>query len=151
MYEGTFHEAVGTILTIAQLFGMLPVQNVKSKNPSKLKFTKCSLRFFLCLFAIFGTAWISILDIRWIASTKIEFGKLITLTFDATNCISILCFLELAKKWPKLMQEWYKIEKSLPQMRYQLDKQKMAYNIKMASFVVLFGSMSKSEKFCRKF
>lgn len=144
MYEGTFHEAVGTLLAVAQLFGILPVRGVKAKNPSKLKFTKCSFRFFLCLFYIVGTLWISVLDVRWIATTKIEFGKLINLIYDTTNFLSLVCFLELAQKWPNLMQQWYRIEKSLPQMRYQLDKQKMAYNIKMVSLVVFFGSLSKS-------
>lgn len=142
MYEGTFHEAVGSIFAVAQLFGIMPVRGVKAKNPSKLKFNKCSFRFLLCLLYIAGTLWISILDVHWIATTKVEFGKLITLIYDMTNSLSLVCFLELARKWPKLMREWYKIEKSLPQIKYQLDKQKMAYEIKMVSLVVCFGSLS---------
>lgn len=143
MYEGTFHEAVGTLLAVAQLFGIMPVRGIKAKNPSKLKFTKCSFRFFFCLLYVVGTLWISVLDFRWIATTKVEFGKLITLIYDTTNFLSLVCFLDLAQKWPRLMQQWYRIEKSLPQMRYQLDKQKMAYDIKMVSLVVFFASMCK--------
>lgn len=145
MYNGTFHEAVGTILAVAQLFGVMPVQGVKAKIPSKLKFNKCSFRFLLCILYTISLLWITFLDIRWIAKTKLEFGKLINLTFDGTNFISLLCFLQLAKKWPNLMRQWYRMEKFLPELKYQFDKQKMAYKIKMVSLIILFSSMSKEK------
>jgi hypothetical protein len=34
-----------TILVVAQLFGISSLWNVKAKNPTKFKFTKCSFRF----------------------------------------------------------------------------------------------------------
>lgn len=147
IYEGTFHEAVGTILAISQFFGVMPVHGVKSKNPSKLRFSYCSFRFILCVFYVIGLLWITFLDIHWITKTKLEFGKLINLTFDFSSFLSLLCFLDLAMKWPKVMQKWYKTEKFLPQQKYQLDKQKMAYQIKMVSLIILFSSMSK---YCKK-
>lgn len=131
---------------MAQLFGVLPVHGVKDKTSSKLKFNKCSFRFFICIFYLIGTFWIMILDIHWIAKTKLEFGKLINLTFDVTNFLSLLCFLELAKKWPHLMRQWYETEKFLPKLKYQLDKQKMAYRIKMVSLIILFSSLSEYNK-----
>lgn len=83
------------------------------------------------------------LTTRWIATTKLEFGKLINFTFECTNMLSVICFLELARKWPQLIMKWYKVEKYLPQLKYQFDKQKMAYQIKMVSLVILFSSMGK--------
>lgn len=37
-YNGSFHEAVGSILAIAQFFGVMPVIGVKSDCTSKLQF-----------------------------------------------------------------------------------------------------------------
>lgn len=143
IYEGTFHEAVGSILAVAQMFGLMPVNGIKAKKPSQLRFTKFSFRFLLCVFYIIGMTVTLCLTVHWIATTRLEFGKLINFTFEFTNMLSVLCFLELARKWPQLMVTWYKVEKFLPQLKYQFDKQKMAYQIKMASLTILFSSMSK--------
>ncbi|KAG5679767.1 hypothetical protein PVAND_009307 [Polypedilum vanderplanki] len=143
MYEGTFFEAVGTILVIAQLFGLMPVHGVKAKHPSKLRFRKCSLRFLLCIFYTISIFILTLLSLYWISRTKLEFGKLVFFTFDFANLMSLVCFLDLARKWPKLMVEWYRIEKYLPQLKYQFDKQKMAYQIKMVSLIILFSSMAE--------
>lgn len=83
-----------------------------------------------------------LLSIHWIFKTKLEFGKLIYFTFDFVNLLTLIFFLELARKWPSVMVTWRKVEKFLPQMKYQFDKQKMAYNIKMVSLVILFSSLS---------
>lgn len=83
----------------------------------------------------------------WIVKTKMEFGKLINFIFNFTNLLSFICFLELATKWPALMTKWNELENFMPQYKYQMDKQKMAYEIKMVSFMILFISMGKL-KFC---
>lgn len=88
-------------------------------------------------------AWILGMEIYWIFKTRIEFGKLITFFFDLTNWLSILCFLELAVKWPKLMQKWREVEKFLPQLSHEIERQRMAYEIKIVALVIMFGSMGK--------
>jgi gustatory receptor len=143
IYNGSFHEAVGFVLAFAQLFGIMPVGGVRAKTPQKLKFRKFSLRFLLCIGYIIGLSWMLVLEIIWISGASFEFGKLINFIFDFTNFFSILCFLELARKWPTLMAKWNEVEKFLPQLKYQMDKQKLAYEIKMVSFVILFISMGE--------
>jgi gustatory receptor len=143
IYDGTFHEAVANVLVVAQLFGLMPVSGIKEKRPSKLKFKIFSFRFFLCILYIIGLLFCTSLTIHWIGVTRVELGKIINLTFECTNLLSLIFFLELARKWPKLMAHWHKMEKLLPQMKYQFDKQKMAYQIKMVSLVILFSSMSE--------
>lgn len=143
MYNGTFHEAVGVLLAFGQLFGIMPVSGVRAKSPKKLKFRKFSLRFVLCLVVCCIYIWMTTLDIIWIANTERAFGKLRNLFFNLTNLISILCFLELATKWPAIMVKWYEVEKFLPQLKYQLDKQKLAYEVKMISLIILSLSMGE--------
>lgn len=121
----------------------MPVRGVRDKSPKGLKFRKFSFRFVLCLFLSLALLWMLVIEIIWVYRSSLEFGKLINIIFDSSNLLSILCFLELARKWPNLMLKWYEVEKFLPQLKYQMDKQKMAYEIKMVSFMILFISMGK--------
>lgn len=57
LYNGTFHEAIGFILAVAQVFGIMPVGGIREKSPNKLKFRKFSIRFVLCIFFIVGLFW----------------------------------------------------------------------------------------------
>src|SRR5690349_6073838 len=147
MYNGSFHEAVGVLLGIAQLFGLMPVSGVRDKSPNNLKFRKFSIRFVFCIALCICLLWISVLDIIWIYSSGLIFGKLRAFIFGFSNFISVLCFLELATKWPMLMNKWHEVEKFLPQLKYQMDKQKLAYEIKVVSFAIILLSMGKSTSF----
>lgn len=146
MYNGTFHEAVGLILAVAQVFGMMPVGGVRKKSPKNLKFRKFSFRFLLCIGYMVGLCWILVLEVIWIYRSKLEFGKLINFIFDFNTLISMFCFFELARKWPKLMVKWNEVEKFLPEVKYQIDKQKLAYEIKMVSLVIFSVSLGKYTK-----
>jgi Trehalose receptor len=143
LYNGTFHEAVGLVLTIAQFFGIMPVSGVRENLPQNVKFRKFSFRFIWSLTLIIGLVTMLVLEALWLFDSQVEFGKIVNLLFDSTNLLSIFCFLELGMKWPKLIVKWNEVEKYLPQLRYQFDKQKMAYEIKMASFAILTMSMGR--------
>lgn len=121
----------------------MPVRGVRDKSPKNLKFKKFSIRFIVAISFILGLMWITVIDAIWIFRTTMEFAKLINLIFDFTNLLSFLCFLELARKWPRLMMRWHEVEKFLPQLKYQMDKQKMAYQIKMVSLLILSISMGR--------
>lgn len=148
LYNGTFHEAVGLILATSQIFGIMPVRGVRDKSPKGLKFRKFSFRFVLCILLSLGLLWMLVIEIIWVYRSTLEFGKVVNIIFDSSNLLSILCFLELARKWPNLMMKWHEVEKFLPQLKYQMDKQKMAYEIKMVSFMILFISMGRIKFLC---
>lgn len=143
MYNGSFHEAVGFLLAIGQIFGVMPVSGVRGKSPKRLAFRKFSIRFIYCVSLCVALVWLISLEILWINKTKLTFDKLINCFFDWMSLISILFFLELATKWPELISKWQEVEEILPQLRYQMDKQKLAYEIKMVSLVILFVSMGE--------
>lgn len=143
MYDGSFHEAVGIILAVAQFFGIMPVGGVRAKSPTSLKFRKFSFRFVFCILCIVGLSWMLALDSLWLFRTKPEFGKIINVVFDSTNMISLICFLKLATEWPRLMKKWNEVEKFLPELRFQMDKQKLAYEIKMVSIVIASMSLGR--------
>lgn len=146
MYDGSFHEAIGLVLAVGQCFGIMPVRGIYTKSPTNLRFTKCSLRFLWCIFLSLGFAATSSLTLLWISRTNLKFGKLINFIFDFSSFASLICFLDLAKKWPKLMIRWKEVEKFLPELKYQMDKQKMAHEIKMIALWILVFSMGKKKK-----
>lgn len=146
LHNGTFHEAVGFVMAFAQIFGIMPVSGLRAPSAKHLKFKKCSFRFWLSIFYISTTAWVLGMQIYWIFDSKIEFGKLISVFFDLTNWLSVICFLELATKWPKLMQLWHEVEKILPKLETELKRQKMANEIRIVSFTVLFGSLGLKQQ-----
>lgn len=131
------------VLAVAQLFGIMPVSGVRGKLPKNVKFRKFSLRFIWSVVLIVGLVWMLALEVLWVNDSRVEFTKVVNLLFDSTNLAAILCFLELGTKWPKLIVKWNEVEKYLPQLRYQFDKQKMAYEIRMASFAILFMSLGE--------
>lgn len=143
MYNGTFHEATGTIFATVQLFGIMPVLNVKSKSVHDLKFTRMCFRYFLSIFYSLGILFMTMLTIFWISKKRLEFGKMISLVFNASNYLSIVGFMALAPRWPNVMSKWNQVDHYLPPLPHQMAKQKLAYQIKMIAFVVLFMSMSK--------
>lgn len=150
MYNGSFHEAVGIILAVAQFFGVMPVGGIRNKLPSSLKFRKFSFRFAFCILCIIAIAWIFVLDCIWLFGSKAEFDKIVNAVFDSTNMISLICFLKLATEWPRLMKKWSEVEKFLPELRCQMDKQKMAYEIKMVSIVIASMSLGRFDFFFKK-
>lgn len=43
-FDGSFHEAIGSILALAQCFGIMPVVGIKNKSASELAFQWKSVR-----------------------------------------------------------------------------------------------------------
>ena len=48
----SFHRAIGTILGVAQCFGLLPLAGVRGESPRMLRFKKVSLRTVYALLTI---------------------------------------------------------------------------------------------------
>lgn len=44
LFDGSFHEAIGSVLALAQCFGIMPVVGIKSKTASHLAFQWKSAR-----------------------------------------------------------------------------------------------------------
>lgn len=110
-------------MAVAQFFGIMPVSGVRCKSVNSLKFKKFSIRFIWSVALIVGLLWLFAIDIIWIYRSHVEFGKVIGTTFDITNLVSLFCFMELATKWPEVMLKWNEVEKFLPKLKYQMEKQ----------------------------
>lgn len=62
--SGSFHEAIGTILAMAQFFGVMPVIGVKSKFVSSLRYKQSAWRTILsviCFALLIGYSFVVII------------------------------------------------------------------------------------------
>lgn len=71
--------------------------------------------------------------------------------FYGSAVYGMICFGVLAKKWPKLMQQYEAIEGKMPKYRTQREKRKMAHKVKMIAFIVLMSSLGKLIDKCKSF
>lgn len=80
-FDGSFQEAIGSILAMAQCFGVMPVAGIKSNSASCLKFQWKSFRAIYCFIAILLgliyagiTIWITFTnDIEFVRISKFGF------------------------------------------------------------------------------
>lgn len=137
---GSFHEAFKYLACIAQFFGVMPVCNILTKCPLSLNFKWLSLKVFYSIFVTLSCLMETVCCIYWTFSTKVLFGKMVTLVFYITNLLSFITFIQLSTKWPRLMAKWHEIEKKLP---HQIDTSRM-YS-KMRTTTILILSLSAIE------
>ncbi|CAD7082416.1 unnamed protein product [Hermetia illucens] len=160
IYNGSFHEAVGSVLLFAQLFGVMPVTGVKAKDIRGLSFSYFSIIFIYSLIVFISLAFYfsTTLYFTFCQQLRLEnIGIHLLVIFSLSRIVikafldpvifygSIVCiyykFGNLARQWPKLMQKWEKIERNLPEHPTQLSKAALAQRIKMVAIVVLMMSL----------
>lgn len=144
MTDGSFHEAISPILVLGQLFAIMPVKNVRSKNPLDLFFSWKNVRTFYSILTFIVLFLYSAITIYWsLFIGEIEFIKLVPVIFYFSNTYTIISFVVLAKKWPGLMKQWLKVESALPKYSTVNEKRMLAYKIKIISITIMTLSLSK--------
>lgn len=165
--DGSFQEAIGSILVMAQCFGIMPVVGIKSNSTSNLKFQWKSSRTVYSFIAFLLTLIYAILTIGKTLSTTIEFDRTsrfayfqyannflnfiqkifihaVNVVFYGSAVYGMYCFGALARKWPKLMQRWEEIEAILPMYRNTNEREKLSRHLKWLTFSVFMGSLGKT-------
>lgn len=64
--------------------------------------------------------------------------------FHTSHTFALVCFFQLARKWPNLMMQWQAVEAQLPELNSEAERQSLAKQIKMISIVVMTLSLSAS-------
>lgn len=109
--EGSFHDSIGPILRIVQFFGLLPVDNVNSKDISSMNFRWKSMKvMYSCTFLICGLIE-SILCLRLVVKSGMSLGYSSALSFYFVSLIGACFLFKLAQKWKQLMRIWFESEK----------------------------------------
>lgn len=64
--------------------------------------------------------------------------------FHTSHTFALVCFCQLARKWPILMKQWQAVESQLPELSSETERQSLYKQIKMISIVIMTLSMSVS-------
>ncbi|BFF98554.1 uncharacterized protein DMAD_06693 [Drosophila madeirensis] len=136
--DGTFHQAVGRVLLVAEFFAMMPVKGVTGKHPGDLSFSWRNVRTCFCLVFITSSVANFGLSLFKVLNNPISFNSIKPIIFRGSVLLVLIVALRLAQKWPALMMYWHEVEQGLPQYPSQLAKWQMGRTIRM---VMLVGMM----------
>lgn len=118
--KGSFHEAIGPVLFVAQFFGLMPVDGVKSREISSLCFRWKSMKTIYSLtFVIFGSVE-CLLCLRLLFHRGMTLAYCSSLTFYTISVLGAIYFIKLASKWKHLMKVWYDCEKVFLRAPYKM-------------------------------
>ncbi|XP_031638768.1 gustatory receptor for sugar taste 64f-like [Contarinia nasturtii] len=141
LFNGSFHEAIGSILVMAQCFGMMPVVGVKCSSASKLHFKWSSFRTIYSFVAFILTVIYAAMTFWVTFSEEIKFEQMVPVIFYASAVYAMFRFGVLAMHWPTLMRRYESIESKMPKYKYQREKRKLALHLKILTIVVMMGSL----------
>lgn len=71
---------------------------------------------------------------------------LVPVVFYCSGVYGMCCFGVLAKKWPKIMQQWQTVERMLPKHRNRNEKCQLAKDVRRVALVMLLCSLGKCNK-----
>jgi gustatory receptor len=139
--KGSFHEAIGPVLRVAQVFGLFSVDGVMSKDVSNIEFKWRSFKtIYSMLFLVLGTTE-CLLCCRLILNKGLTLSLSSELSFYLISMIGAFYILKLATKWKYLMKLWYDSEKVFLKTPYINCKISMKRKIRLWSALIGFLSL----------
>ncbi|KAJ6635417.1 Gustatory receptor for sugar taste 64f, partial [Pseudolycoriella hygida] len=142
IYNGSFYEAIGSILALAQFFAIMPVRGVRLKSAKDLSFTWRSYRTIYSCVVFVMMALNAVHATFWLFNEEITFIRMVQVIFYVSNAYSMVCFAKLAMNWPELMQSWENVEKNLPLLsKPTRNKGQLARKIKIITTIILLMAL----------
>lgn len=123
---------------IAQIFAILPLTGLNSKDVFNLKFKLKSIRTGYSLLIFVLLSCYSVIIVIWALQKRINFDRITPVLFSLITTFIVLCFIPLAKKWPDLMIKWMEVEETLPKFE---NVDKVSRKIKIISLTVMTLSL----------
>lgn len=118
--KGSFHEAIGPVVFVAQFFGVLPVDGVNSGEISGLRFRWKSIKtIYSLVFVICGSVE-CVLCLRLVFQRGLSLSYCSALTFYTVSVLGAIYMIKLASKWKYLMKVWYECEKVFLKAPYKM-------------------------------
>lgn len=133
-----------TVLFISQIYGLLPVSNVRSENVRDIKFKWRSPR-------VLYSAIIVMLNIcefgavlNYIIGVGINFHTASTLALYIVCLLEHVFFWRLAINWRSIMRQWNHVEQLFLSVPYRFfDEYKMKRRINIVVGVVMLSALGK--------
>lgn len=105
----SFRNAISHTIAFGQVLGLMPIhRNTNHSQNTKWKAVKCCYSFVIAL----GSFLLLLTFSFKVISQKNSLGTYINFIVYLSNCITIVWFFNLGKRWHKLMTAWDDVEKS---------------------------------------
>ncbi|XP_030372206.1 gustatory receptor for sugar taste 61a [Scaptodrosophila lebanonensis] len=130
----TFHRAIRPYLCLAQVFGLMPLANIRSSDPQVLQFRVCSAGFFCtALFLLLGSfkTWhvaMSLFEVGFTAK------NMVVLIFFTSNMITCLNFVSFARRWTRIIVPWTCLDIMMLFPPYVQSKYTLRYKLRILGF-----------------
>jgi len=118
-------------------------REVSSKFAEDLIFTWFSIRTYYALVTILCFGITSGYLVAYVTNVSFDFDSVETLVFYLSIFLISLSFLQLARKWPAIAQEWQLVESKLPPLRLPKERRSLAQHIKIITIVATTCSLGK--------
>lgn len=149
--KGSFHEAIGPVLRVAQVFGLMPIDGVMSRDISNLNYKWKSLKTAYSLtFLILGTVE-CLLCARLIFKKGLSLALSSELSFYLISLVGAFFMLKLAMKWQRLMKLWFDSEKVFLKTPYTNSGFSLKQRIRLWAAIIGFLSLCKLLKILKHF
>jgi len=129
------------VLFISQIYGLLPVSNVRALDVADIRFRWCSPRILYSL--LIGILNLSEFGavINYVIKVTINFHTSSTLSLYIVCLLEHLFFWRLAIQWPRIMRTWHGVEQLFLRVPYRFYGE---YRIKRRIYIVFTIVMSSA-------
>lgn len=138
--KGSFHDAVGPILKVAQVFAMMPVDGTTAKDISNIKFHWKSLKTIYSLLFLFCGTIECLLCFRLLIKTGMSLEMSNSLFFFFISMMGAFFLFKMAMNWENLMKLWYENEKVFLKFPYKISGTTLKRRIRL--WAALIGTLS---------
>lgn len=121
----------------------MPVRGITSMFAEDLAFAWSSARTYYALATIFCFGVVSGYLVAFVTNVSFDFDSVETLVFYMSIFLISLAFLQLARKWPAIAQEWQQVEAKLPPLKSVKERRNLAEHIKWITIVATTCSLGK--------
>ncbi|KAL7038114.1 hypothetical protein ACKWTF_009457 [Chironomus riparius] len=131
----SFHEVMGPILTVSQLFGYLPSCGVLERNCNNIYFKWTSIRvIYTILFLCLGTFEVILMIIKAVQD-GISLTDVEVIMFYGFAVARAYTFLYLATKWKEIVVFWYDKERPFLDEPYTMSRFNLSIKVYLIGFV----------------
>lgn len=137
--NNSFHDSVRGLLAFGQLFGMLPVINISSKNEHQLKFSWRSFRtIYASLFLILGSIEGCLASRRiLVIGFSVAYAEL--MLFFIISMVRAAFLFQLAMKWQTIMKYWRAHEEVFLHPPYKINGWSLKKKLTTIFVVMIIG------------
>ncbi|XP_054085608.1 gustatory receptor 5a for trehalose-like [Zeugodacus cucurbitae] len=143
LHNGSFHEAVGPVLVIAQYFALMPVRGILASTPKGLSFSWISFRTCYCLVYTLLTCASTGLTLNMTLRGALDVNSISPLVFNINAVLASVGFLCLAGKWPQLMRKWQRVERQMPPSQSWREREALSVRVHKVTFVLIALSLTE--------